>query len=97
MTVDLSGSFVWEGIVGCVCFGQINSQFLSIIQWRKKKEKKAIPVKDEMLHLKTIYYKEATVLGRILLLCNLRASCRGRARCSSAGAEGILVTFYLVK
>lgn len=32
MTVDLSGSFVWEGIVGCVCFGQINSQILSIIQ-----------------------------------------------------------------
>lgn len=57
MTVDLSGSFVWEGIVGCVCFGQINSQILSITQWRKKKEKKPIPMKDEMLCLRSSYYK----------------------------------------
>lgn len=55
MTVDLSGSFVWERTVGCVCFGQIDSQILSIIQWGKKKEEKqAIPVKDEMLYLKAL-------------------------------------------
>lgn len=57
MTVDLSGSFVWERTVGCVCFGQMNSQILTIIQWKQKKEKKPIPVKDEMLYLKGIYCK----------------------------------------
>lgn len=54
MTVDLSGSFVWERTVGCVCFGQINSQILSIIQWE---EEKPIAVKNEMLYMKAISRK----------------------------------------